>query len=505
LPSAKCITHTKPTGRSPWAFIVWLRDNCSTTPENIAMTSRTLLCLPAITHDARQWRLPLCDATAVALLEALTNSSDPSRATCLCAALAVDPALAVWSVWQAAQVWPTNSLTGQREASDFPRSIASLSAWLSPRLLALLDWHNAPATMEVLTDQQGQFAALVAESSNTAQNVVRSTGLQDVCSEPIYLAALTARWQEWLTASQADQTASVSAWPAWPLETIAAENSISTEARATADEAWRRWLVEIPGIQQILPMLTVQLRRLTDLEQNFQERLQNAKLEALKEFAYGAGHELNNPLANIASRAQTLLKEEAHPERRRRLAAINTQAFRAHEMLADMMLFAHPPQPMCERIDVAALVQEVLVGLAEQAATQQTVLHPPTRIEPLHITADAAQLRVALRAVCMNSLEALHQGGNLTIEICRCDATLGNNEPPGNAVQIVMTDDGPGIPSEIREKIFDPFFSGREAGRGLGFGLSKCWRIVRLHGGRIDVQSILGHGAMFTITLPAAD
>jgi signal transduction histidine kinase len=70
------------------------------------------------------------------------------------------------------------------------------------------------------------------------------------------------------------------------------------------------------------------------------------------------------------------------------------------------------------------------------------------------------------------------------------------------SVQIIVTDNGPGIPPEIRGKIFDPFFSGREAGRGLGFGLSKCWRIVGLHQGRIEVTSQAGAGAQFTITLP---
>ncbi len=99
--------------------------------------------------------------------------------------------------------------------------------------------------------------------------------------------------------------------------------------RAGGDEAWRRWLVDIHQAQALLPQLVARLDRVEQVESDFNERLQTAKREALKEFAYGAGHELNNPLANIASRAQTLLREESHPERRRRLAAINTQAFRA--------------------------------------------------------------------------------------------------------------------------------------------------------------------------------
>jgi signal transduction histidine kinase len=68
---------------------------------------------------------------------------------------------------------------------------------------------------------------------------------------------------------------------------------------------------------------------------------------------------------------------------------------------------------------------------------------------------------------------------------------------------LTITDTGPGIPPEVRPNIFDPYFSGREAGRGLGLGLSKAWRIVVLHGGRIEVDSESGSGATFRVILPA--
>ena len=77
----------------------------------------------------------------------------------------------------------------------------------------------------------------------------------------------------------------------------------------------------------------------------FEERVAEARLEALRELAYGAGHEINNPLANIAARAQALLLDEREPERRRRLATIVDQAFRARDMIGGLMLFARPPKP----------------------------------------------------------------------------------------------------------------------------------------------------------------
>src|SRR5262249_55093765 len=152
----------------------------------------------------------------------------------------------------------------------------------------------------------------------------------------------------------------------------------------------------IPGIQQLLPLLAGHTKRLATLEASFDERLHAAKLDALKEFTYGAGHELNNPLANIASRAQTLLAGEADPERRQRLAAINTQAFRAHEMLADMMLFARPPHPSLRAVYLVRLIDDVTATIAGDAAAQETLIHPPSRRDTVTIQADPVQLRVAV-------------------------------------------------------------------------------------------------------------
>jgi signal transduction histidine kinase len=358
-------------------------------------------------------------------------------------------------------------------------------------LVELLDWPTAATTM-FSADQYGRFAALVAESVAAACEITRVLGGGEAGAQPAYLSALTARWREWIETCGAGGVAPEAVLPSWPLKEAVGGESLAAESRTAGDEAWRRWLTEVPGAQTFLPPLVAQIRQCAELKANFQQRLYAAKLESLKEFAYGAGHELNNPLANIATRAQTLLREETHPERRRRLAAINTQAFRAHEMVADMMLFARPPKLMPEQFDLVHLAEEVLIELANEAAAQQTALHLPARREPLMISADPVHLRVALRAICMNSLEAIGRGGNLTVGVSQA----------GSHSEIAITDDGPGISPEIREKIFDPFFSGREAGRGLGFGLSKCWRIVTLHGGQIIVHCEPGRETTFTITLP---
>jgi signal transduction histidine kinase len=453
------------------------------------MSERRLLTLPALTRGEEHWKLPLCDSSAMAVALVLVTSDSATRTAKLAEAMVVDPALSIWTLLRRSNS-PADEIS---DALPSAQSIREIADWLSPRLTAAVEL-SGESLASFTSEQYGRFAALVAESVGAARETMRATGTASATSDPAYLAALTTRWSEWLAALR-------------PLNSAAEANSaklpqLSAESRAAADEAWRRWLNEIPGIQELVPVLAAHTKRLAAFETSFDARLQSAKLDAMKEFAYGAGHELNNPLANIATRAQTLLAGESDPERRRRLAAINTQAFRAHEMLADMMLFARPPQPNLQAVDVVQLIDDVIATIADDAAAQETSLHTHSRRDAVTIQADPVQLRMAVLALCRNSLEALGKGGNLSLELCVSDTDKPLNGPNCETVEITVSDDGPGIPPDVRNKIFDPFFSGREAGRGLGLGLSKCWRIVSLHGGQIDCLSQPGHGTSFTLTLP---
>ena len=227
---------------------------------------------------------------------------------------------------------------------------------------------------------------------------------------------------------------------------------------------------------------------------DFDARLEHEKLEALKELAYGASHEINNPLANIAARAQSLLDGEADAERRRKLIAIHRQAMRAHEMISDLMLFARPPRLNLVVCDLGTVTQTAADEFAEIAAEQQTALTYDRPSQTIAILGDETQLAVAIRAVIHNSLEAVGRGGHVLVSVRR-------DRDSDELAEICVRDDGPGIPDTVRQHMFDPFFSGREAGRGLGFGLSKCWRIVTDHGGRVVVRRSPG-GAEISLLLP---
>ncbi len=242
------------------------------------------------------------------------------------------------------------------------------------------------------------------------------------------------------------------------------------------------------------PEIAEKLARLAAFEAEFQRLLEIEKLDAMAEFAAGAGHEINNPLTVISGRAQLLLRDEKDPERRHALALIVSQAMRVYEMIADMMLFARPPRPEFQAIELVAAVDAVVADLQPRCTRQETSLRRIGDWQPVVLQADPAQLNVALRALCQNALEVLGSGGQIEIAL--------QLRPDINAAVIQVCDNGPGIKPEERRHLFDPFYSARQAGRGLGNGLSKVWRIVGMHGGRIEVNSQLGRGATFTITLP---
>jgi len=253
--------------------------------------------------------------------------------------------------------------------------------------------------------------------------------------------------------------------------------------------------VSCPELSALLPQLLDSLSRLQALEREFAAELQKEKLASMAALAYGASHEINNPLANIAARAQSLLTAERDPQRRRSLATINSQAFRAHEMIADLMLFAKPPAPRKTAVDLAALADSVVAELAEAAAAQGTALtRAAENAAPVAANADEVQIGVALRALCQNALEAVRTGGWVRVTAAS----------EGGMPRLQVADNGPGLTDEAKRHLFDPFYSGRAAGRGRGLGLPAAWRLARENGGEVRYVPVAGGPTRFVLSVPAA-
>jgi len=499
--------------------------------------------LPTLVTPHGQFELPLSGQTAGKLVAALLRGPGSAGSEFRCdealagEALSADPALALWGFVRAEQAEPGRVV-----------DLSQLALWLSGMLLTELSWRREtvnqsstksrprplprPAQIEACGDLLGRSVGVAV----LAAEIARDRKLDDRAAHELGLLHLAADWLKvsargsaksptdalphWLQERLAvieTLTAKASAAESGPISPIGTvDDAVATAIRlaviksgagrstpafrfdrrahkAQIDAARSQWLAS--GEPEVLVKLVERLSRLQELETNFARTLEFEKLESLKELAYGAGHEINNPLANISARAQTLLQSERDPDRRRLLAAINTQAFRAHEMIADMMLFARPPRPQLSGVDLGTLVGDVVQELSEQAASVGGALHVEAPGTPFEISADKTQLGVAIRAVCCNALESRTSGARVEIELCQ-PATSAET------VQIIIRDNGPGIPPEMRRHIFDPFYSGREAGRGLGFGLSKCWQIIRMHGGTVEVGASETGGAKFTLSLP---
>ncbi|MBS0263083.1 MAG: HAMP domain-containing histidine kinase [Planctomycetes bacterium] len=226
--------------------------------------------------------------------------------------------------------------------------------------------------------------------------------------------------------------------------------------------------------------------------------LTELKLRALAEFAAGAGHEINNPVATIVGYAQQLMVGESDPDRRQALATIGAQAYRIRDMIGDVMLFARPPAPNPESVNAASAIREVVEKLADVVEDARANVQLELS-DQATVYADPTQFRIVISAVFRNALEALPAGGGGHVQIvAKTTAAQGRGW-----TQITITDNGRSLSDDDREHLFDPFYSGRQAGRGLGFGLPKAWRIVTVHGGQISVETPHVEGVEVVIRWPA--
>jgi signal transduction histidine kinase len=224
------------------------------------------------------------------------------------------------------------------------------------------------------------------------------------------------------------------------------------------------------------------------------ERLQSLKLAALAEFAAGAGHEINNPLAVISGQAQYLLGHEAEPAKQRALQTVIGQTQRIHQILNELMQFARPPRPQKQAVDVPDLIREVAGSLSELAGERRVQLVCPLPERPVGaLYADPRQVRTALECLLRNAIEAAPADGwaGVRLELSSPDR-----------LELIVEDNGSGPPPAQRDHLFDPFYSGRHAGRGRGLGLPTAWRLAREHGGDVRFDSLANGTTRFVLSLP---
>ncbi len=257
--------------------------------------------------------------------------------------------------------------------------------------------------------------------------------------------------------------------------------------------AANRRLSDAPAIHALECEVDHLHRALSEQRVGEDKRLRDQKLASLAEFAAGAGHEINNPLAVISGQAQYLLGEEADPSRQKLLQTIINQTHRIHQILNALMQFARPARPQKQLVDLPLLVRDVtaeLTDLAEQRRVRLTCSLPDY---PIASYADPRQLHLALECLVRNAIEAAPQEGWAGVRL---------EAPTPDRVELIVEDSGTGPTEAQQEHLFDPFYSGRQAGRGRGLGLPTAWRLAREHGGDVRFDDLPQGPTRFVLSLP---
>ncbi|XHR26845.1 MAG: ATP-binding protein [Chthoniobacteraceae bacterium] len=248
-------------------------------------------------------------------------------------------------------------------------------------------------------------------------------------------------------------------------------------------------------------------RDITERKQTEERFLRTQRMESLGVLASGIAHDLNNILGPILM-ATSMLQENIKDEANRELIGIIEEAAqRGTDIVGQVLMFARGAKGQRKTVDTRHLLEQV--GRILRKAMPEAVNFVTSLPEDLsNITGDLTQLHRVFMNLCVNARDAMPSGGLLTLsghntEVDRAAAKHNPDARPGRYVCITVTDTGIGIPEQIRETIYDPFFTTKEIGKGTGLGLSTVLAIVKNHDGFVTLDSKVGKGSVFSVYLPA--
>lgn len=244
---------------------------------------------------------------------------------------------------------------------------------------------------------------------------------------------------------------------------------------------------------QIFVDLTERLEMERKLRQIQKQLLQSEKLAAMGRLTSQIAHELNNPLYGIMNTLE-LLKTEIAPESKRRkiLNMALSETVRLTSLLRKMLSFSKPNEKEKQLVDINKIIDEVLLLHEKQMQERNIKLSSSYYKELIKVYASKDQLRQVFLNMLSNSRHAMPKGGIFSVK------TYTDKDN----VYIEISDTGTGIKEERLAKVFDAFYTTKDSIKGVGLGLSVCYGIIKEHGGDIKVESKLGSGTTFTITLP---
>lgn len=262
-------------------------------------------------------------------------------------------------------------------------------------------------------------------------------------------------------------------------------------------------------LESILKMVSERVTQVVErLHENEREMLRSEQLASLGQLAAGLAHELRNPLTSLKTIVQ--LADSPDELTPRDLDVLKQEITRLEDSVQTFLDFARPPQPDKHLVEFDQLVKETLELVSRRAERQGVFLNCRLPQEPIGVMADETQMRQVVLNLLLNALDAVPHGGEVRLEVVRERRRLPskngrsmNNKKTAGEMVFRVFDNGPGLPPQLGEQIFDPFVSTKESGSGLG--LSICKRIVEAHEGDIAAADRPEGGAIFSVRLPAVE
>jgi len=264
------------------------------------------------------------------------------------------------------------------------------------------------------------------------------------------------------------------------------------------------------GLRGIIFDLT-ELKEAEAERDRLKERLRHSeKMEAIGQLAGGVAHDFNNQLSAIMGFADILMESEPDPALRRFAENIAKACERSAELTKQLLAFARKGKYLSVPVDVNALVEEV-VQFLQRSLDKRISLQVDLMPGPAMTLGDPSQLQNALMNLALNARDAMPEGGVLSFSSERREFDeaqcrgLSQDILPGSFLLVSVADTGTGMPPEVLQRVFEPFFSTKELGKGTGLGLASVYGTAKNHRGAISVESDLGQGSRFTLILPFCD
>jgi PAS domain S-box-containing protein len=238
------------------------------------------------------------------------------------------------------------------------------------------------------------------------------------------------------------------------------------------------------------------VEEITELRQAREEMQNTQKLESLGVLAGGIAHDFNNILTAILGNI-SLSRMQMHDKEKteKRLAEAENAAFRARDLTQQLLTFARGGEPVKKVIEAGALLKEA-AGFAIHGSSARCEFSLPDGLWPVEV--DEGQLSQVIHNLVINAVQSMPDGGTITIGADNISSIPGGQK----SVRIYVADNGAGIEELNLQRIFDPYFTTKQHGSGLG--LATCYSIIKKHGGTITVESTVGKGSTFYLSLPAS-